>query len=177
MSGDEQSSPPHQLKPKVHWSRASGYFELGMLREAEIELSALPEDLPWGKRRRAMLMNIRQNREQWEDMRDLAHGLRMEFPEDAEWWVADAYATRRGQSIQLARKILLEGLVHHYNDATIRYNLACYACQLGSPGECLDFLKEAVKRDPSFKKLALEDEDLEDVREALLKMGWGDRKD
>ena len=163
-----------QLKPKVHWSRANGYFELGMLKEAEVELGGLPEELPWGKRRRMLLLNIRQSLKRWEDMRDLAHGLRMEFPEDSEWWIADAYATRRLESIEVARKILLEGLVHHYDDATIRYNLACYACQLGSPGECMDFLKEAVKREPKFKQLALEDEDLLEVRQALLNLGWGD---
>ena len=170
----DETEHPQRHKPKVHWSRANGYFELGMLEEAELELCSLPEELPWGKRRRALLLNIRQSLERWEDMRDLAHGLRMEFPEDSEWWIADAYATRRFESIDAARKILLEGLVHHYENATIRYNLACYACKLGSPGECMDFLKEAVKREPNFKQLAVEDEDLLEVRQALLKWGWGD---
>jgi len=68
----------------------------------------------------------------------------------------------------------LEGLVCHYEDATIRFNLACYACQLGSLGECMDFLKEAVKRDKRFKVMAMEDEDLKAVRDALRQMGWGD---
>ena len=91
-----------------------------------------------------------------------------------DWWIADAYATRRNESIQKAREILLEGLVCHYENGIIRYNLACYACKLGSMGECMDFLKEAVKRDERFKLMAMEDEDLESVREALRQMGWGD---
>ena len=62
----------------------------------------------------------------------------------------------------------------HYDDGLIRYNLACYACVLKSPRECIDFLNEAVKRDEKFKLLALEDDDLIDVREALLKLGWGE---
>jgi hypothetical protein len=37
----------------------------------------------------------------------------------------------------------------------------------------LDFLKEAVRGDEKYKLMALEDEDLKDVREALLKLGWG----
>ena len=76
-----------------------------MLKEAEVELGALPEELPWGKRRRMLLLNIRQTLERWEDMRDLAHGLRMNF-RGFEWWIADAYATRRLESIEVARKIL-----------------------------------------------------------------------
>jgi hypothetical protein len=38
----------------------------------------------------------------------------------------------------------------------------------------MDFLKEAVKRDKRFKVMAMEDEDLKDVRDALRQMGWGD---
>jgi hypothetical protein len=90
-----------------------------------------------------------------------------------DWWIADAYATRRYESITEAQSILLEGLALHFDDGLIRFNLACYACVLKSPGECLDFLKEAVKRDEKFKLMALEDEDLADVRDALLKLGWG----
>jgi hypothetical protein len=111
--------------------------------------------------------------ESWEDAQKSARGLRYEFPEEVDWWIADAYATRRCESITEARSILLEGLALHYDDGLIRFNLACYACVLKSPGECLDFLKEAVRRDEKFKLMALEDEDLLEVRAALLKLGWG----
>jgi lipopolysaccharide biosynthesis regulator YciM len=165
---------PHQLEPKVHWSRVTGYMQLGIIDEALIELAMLPDDDQWGKKKRAMRLEIFQQQKKWQEMAEVAHGLRMEFPEDVQWWIADAFATRRSQSIEQAREILLEGLVCHYEDATIRFNLACYACQLGSLGECMDFLKEAVKRDERFKVMAMEDEDLKDVRDALRQMGWGD---
>jgi len=165
---------PHQLEPKVHWSRVTGYMQLGIIEEALIELAMLPDDDQWGKKKRAMRLEIFQQQKNWQEMAEVAHGLRMEFPEDVQWWIADAFATRRSQSIEQAREILLEGLVCHYEDATIRFNLACYACQLGSLGECMDFLKEAVKRDKRFKVMAMEDEDLKDVRDALRQMGWGD---
>jgi lipopolysaccharide biosynthesis regulator YciM len=164
----------HQLEPKVHWSRVTGYMQLGIIEEALIELAMLPDDDQWGKKKRAMRLEIFQQQKNWQEMAEVAHGLRMEFPEDVQWWIADAFATRRSQSIEQAREILLEGLVCHYEDATIRFNLACYACQLGSLGECMDFLKEAVKRDERFKVMAMEDEDLKDVRDALRQMGWGD---
>ena len=165
---------PHQLEPKVHWSRVTGYMQLGIIEEALIELAMLPDDDQWGKKKRAMRLEIFQQQKNWQEMAEVAHGLRMEFPEDVQWWIANAFATRRSQSIEQAREILLEGLACHYEDATIRFNLACYACQLGSLGECMDFLKEAVKRDERFKVMAMEDEDLKDVRDALRQMGWGD---
>ena len=83
------------------------------------------------------------------------------------------FCNKRALSIEKARSVLLDGLLVHYDNATIRYNLACYACRMGSLGECMDFLKETVKRDDTYKSLALEDEDLLEVRPALVKLGWG----
>jgi len=165
--------PPHILKPEVHWQRAQGYLAMKMYADAERELRALPDGEPWGKQGRIFLLSIKQEVENWEDAQQVARGLRYEFSEEVDWWIADAYATRRFESITEAQSILLEGLSLHYDDGLIRFNLACYACVLKSPGECLDFLKEAVRRDEKFKLMALEDDDLMDVREALLKLGWG----
>ena len=106
-------------------------------------------------------------------MRTLSRELRYLYPDEEDWWVSDAFATRRSESIEDAREILLDGLAVHYESAIIRYNLSCYACLLGYPGECLDFLKEAARRDEKYKEMAMEDEDLEAVREALQQMGWG----
>jgi len=162
----------HRLKPEVHWSRAVGYLELEMFVQVGEELDMLPEDQFWRKRKSAMVIEISQRQKNWVKMRQLAEQMRHKFPDEPSWWVAEAYATRRSLSLIKARDILLDGLVHHYEDATIRYNLACYACLLGSLGECLDFLKEAVSRDERYKKMAMEDEDLEAVRDALRSLGW-----
>ena len=108
-------------------------------------------------------------------MRVLARELRFLYPNEEDWWISDALASRRSESIEEARKILLDGLALHYESAIIRYNLACYACVLGHPGECLDFLKEAARRDEKYKQMALEDEDLSAVKEALLRMGWSSK--
>lgn len=174
MTQEEKKKQKLVLQPKVHWSRAIGYLKLEMFEQAREELGALPEELPWSKQKRSMEVEICQAQERWKEMKLLTLGLRMEFPGDVGWWIADAYATRRSKSVEEAREILLEGLVHHYDDATIRFNLACYACQLGSLGECMDLLKEAVKRDERFKALAMEDEDLKEVWDALRNLGWGD---
>ena len=174
MSNQDPQNQDSGLLPKVHWSRAIGYLKLEMFEHADHELNFLPDEMPWNKNLRSMRVEIFQLKKDWLKMKKIAHSLRIEFPTDVEWWIADAYATRRCESIEEAREILLEGLVHHYDNAMIRFNLACYACKLRSYGECLDFLKEAVKRDDRYKLMAMEDEDLEDVRGALRNMGWGD---
>lgn len=166
------TGPPHQLSAQVHLDRARGYFELEMFQEVEIELRAVNDQSPWSKQKRAILTFLHQELEQWGLMQGFAKSLRLEFPDEEGWWVSEAYATRRADSLDKARKVLLEGLTVHYESAIIRYNLACYACLLGSLGECVDFLKEAVHRNAKYKTLALEDEDLEMVHEVLIKLGW-----
>ena len=165
--------PPHILSPTTHLKRASGYFDLEMYQEADRELRALPDEEPWLKKKKVFQVAIRQDLKDWANMRTLSRELRYLYPDEEDWWVSDAFATRRSESIEDAREILLDGLAVHYDSAIIRYNLACYACLLGHPGECLDFLKEAARRDEKYKEMAMEDEDLEAVREALQQMGWG----
>ncbi len=168
----EKDLPPYILKPDKHFKRAHGYFALEMFEDSCRELRALPKEGVWDKRARELLVGIHSEQEQWAEMMDVARSLRLEFPEEAQWWVMDAFATRRESSIEEAREILLKGLALHYNDALIRYNLGCYACVLKSFGECIDFLKEAVRRDEQFKLLALKDDDLLEVRQALINLGW-----
>ncbi len=165
--------PPHILSPKIHLQRAGGYFDLGMFEEADRELRAVPEEEPWLKKKKMFQITICQELRDWANMRILSHELRFLYPDEEDWWVSEAFATRRSESIEEARKILLDGLAVHYDSGIIRYNLACYACLLGHPGECIDFLKEAVRRDEKFKHLALEDQDLMEVKETLISFGWG----
>ena len=167
--------PPHILSPNTHLKRAGGYFDLEMFEEADRELRAIPEEEPWLKKKKVFRIAIFQELKDWANMRVLARELRFLYPNEEDWWISDAFAMRRSESIEEARKILLDGLAVHYESAIIRYNLACYACVLGHPGECLDFLKEAARRDEKYKQMALEDEDLSAVKEALLRMGWSSK--
>ena len=176
MSGD-LTLPPHQLTPKVHLRRAYGFFGLEMFEDVQIELRAVPDKMPWSKQKRSLLTFLHQELGEWHMMKSFAKSLRSEFPDEVDWWVSEAFATRRADSIEDARGILLDGLTLHGESAIIRYNLACYASLLNSPGECLDLLKEAVRRDEKYKKIALGDEDLKAVHQALMQMGWGEETD
>lgn len=52
-------------------------------------------------------------------------------PDDVQWWISWAYATRRWDSIESAKSILLTALKKLPLVALIPYNLACYECLLG----------------------------------------------
>ena len=72
----------------------------------------------------------------------------------------EAWAERRHQGIPVAEKTLLNALKHFPNEGLLYYNLACYSAVDGRTLEAKSLLSKAIELDPSFKGLALEDEDL-----------------
>jgi tetratricopeptide (TPR) repeat protein len=101
--------------------------------------------------------------EKYEGMATIAEHLTKVFPEDSQNWISLAYAQRRYLDLQTAEKTLLEAQKRFPEEATIPFNLACYACQLGRLDEAREKLAKAVGMEPAFKKTALEDEDLKAI--------------
>jgi Tfp pilus assembly protein PilF len=75
-----------------------------------------------------------------------------------------AYGVRRAHSLDAAEKILLQAASLHPADATIQFNLGCYACQLGRPEEARRRVERAIALDEKFRELAASDPDLEPLR-------------
>src|SRR5262244_1298588 len=117
--------PPDQQ----HWQAAVGYVELGMFQDANDQLEkidpfnrAAPEVL-------AVRLAIYHGLQKWGLMREIAKRLADFQPEDVQWTISYAYATRRAESINAAKEILLNAESKVPNEAIIEYNLACYFCQ------------------------------------------------
>src|SRR4051812_25298986 len=114
-----------------HIVAAEGYVELGMHIDANHELEQLePEDriLPAVI---AIRIEIYRALEKWELMQTVAKMLALHEPGKVQWTVDWAYATRRCDSIDAARLILLEAVERIPTAAILHYNLACYECLLG----------------------------------------------
>ena len=67
----------------------------------------------------------------WKLMQTVAKKLTDYDPDEARWPLAWAYATRRAESIEATRKILVEAWKDHEKEPLFPYNIACYMCQLG----------------------------------------------
>jgi tetratricopeptide (TPR) repeat protein len=155
--------PPDQQ----HWQAAVGYVELGMFAEAGPELDkidpfcrALPEVL-------AVRLAIYRGLEKWELMQEIANRLKEFEPDNIQWTISLAYATRRADSIEAAKKVLLNAEPKFPKEPTIKYNLACYFCQTGGIQNAQNYLRKAFEIDPNCRVAALEDEDLKPLGEAL----------
>jgi tetratricopeptide (TPR) repeat protein len=114
-----------------YWKAAVGYVELGMFQDANDQLEnidsfnrAAPEVL-------AVRIAVYHGLKKWELMQEVAKRLAEFEPNDIQWTISLAYATRRADSIQAAKKILLNAESKFPKEAIIKYNLACYCCQLG----------------------------------------------
>ncbi|MGC3990165.1 MAG: hypothetical protein QM796_10885 [Chthoniobacteraceae bacterium] len=155
---------PRDLK---YVSAAEGYAELGMYLEADQQLeSILPEHrhLPSVL---AVRLSIYSGLERWDLAEVVAKSLVLAEPENSQWWISLAYATRRTSSIEAARAILMSARDHHAGEPIIHYNLACYACQLGDLESAKQFLQAAFKIAPGIRSMALEDEDLASLWDSL----------
>src|SRR4029453_18391089 len=151
---------PLESPDQQYWKAATGYVELGMFLEADAELDkidpfnrAAPEVL-------ALRIGIYRGLEKWELMQEIARRLAEFQPDDIQWTLSLAYATRRANSIEAAKKVLLSAEPRFPKEAAIRYNLACYFCQTGDIPSAKNYLKQAFEIDLSLRLAALEDEDL-----------------
>src|SRR5262245_40058520 len=142
------------------WEAAVGYVELRMFSDADAELEridpfnrAAPEVL-------AVRIAIYHGLKRWEAMQEIAKRLADFAPEDVQWTVSYAYATRRAESIAAAREILLNAEKRFPKEAIIKYNLACYFCQTEDIETAKRYLKKAFEIDSNWRSHALDDEDL-----------------
>jgi len=152
---------PLELPDRQYLRAAQGYLELEMYSEAAEELGkidptclAVPEVL-------LVRLWVYAGIQDWGMMQSVAKRLSSRDPKNPQWAISAAYATRRAESIEAAKSILMKALESHPEEPTIHYNLACYECQLGNGAVSKEHLIRATKANVKFKAMALDDSDLE----------------
>lgn len=155
-------------------SAAQGWLELGNLVEARAELdqvSAAAQNHPVILEARWVLCAAEQN---WVAALEIARtSLRLE-PKNPGAWLNQAYALRRTPDggLQAAWTALRPALDMFQDEATIPYNLSCYACQMNDLTEARTLLHRAIAvggREP-IKKMALHDADLKPLWDEIQKL-------
>jgi tetratricopeptide (TPR) repeat protein len=147
-------------------SHARGYRELGLLKDAQRELKLVPENHADETDVLAEHAALNQELGSWKKLSDACRTLARRHADDPGWWIMWAYGTRRSDSLQAAEKILLEAEALHADNATIQFNLGCYACQLGNIPAAQKRVKRAIMLDKNFQNMAETDADLEPLRKA-----------
>lgn len=93
-------------------------------------------------------------------MAEVSNHLRKIEPDEVLHPLNMAYEMRRFKSEAEAADLLSLALRRYYDDALVRYNLACYWCVMGRIEEAREMVETAIKKDKSLRELAESDEDL-----------------
>ena len=144
---------------------ASGYLDLGMIREAKAELRQLDQLERQDARVLALRVAICQREGSWARLFDLSRYLACVEPGESQWVITSADAMCRLHSVEAAREMLLRAQRDFPDEAAIHYHLACYEVQLGDFQKAKRYLREAIKLDPAHRALARRDPQLAELRE------------
>ncbi len=153
--------------PDAHHLRAAeGWLELGNWREANAELENIAAPLQEHPAVLEVRWGVYGAAKNWDAAVKVARTTTQLLPELPDGWVHWAYALRRLNGIPEAREILLSVVEKFPKEPIIRYNLACYACQLGDLKEARQWLDKAIALAGRYniRAMALADPDLEPLR-------------
>jgi tetratricopeptide (TPR) repeat protein len=143
---------------------ASGLSELGLYQDAVEELESLPVEIRETTVVLASWLELYQHWHKWAEALAVAQRLTELEPDESNWVIALAYATRRARGLSSARQVLENAVEKFPNCAAIHFNLACYAAQLGELDEARGRLRRAIELDSEFAPLAKTDPDLAPIR-------------
>ena len=150
-----------------HLQRGDGFLDLKMIEEARRELEQVGKfDRRFDPYINAS-MRLATADGRWNDAAESARKLIERQPNEPAYHVQLAYAIRRAESIDAARKILLSARKLFPKIAVITCNLACYECQLGHHDEAMALLEKVFKLDPAFIEQAADDDDLKPIWDRL----------
>jgi hypothetical protein len=121
---------PLELQDLQYWTAAVGYVELGMFQEANDQLEKIDPFNRAAPELLAVRLAIYHGLEKWELMQQISKRIKDFEPDNVQWTISLAYATRRAYSIETAMEILLNAMAKFPKEAAIPYNRACYHCQL-----------------------------------------------
>ena len=152
-----------------HLNAAVGWLELGNHLEANEDLEKIAPALRVHPDVLMVEYQIHAQAGKWEFAADIAQTISTMLPDNSYGWVHLAYALHELKRTREAWNVLLP-VVDKFPDAyLIRYNLACYACQLGNLPDAKQWLEKAfaIADKKSVKLMALKDPDLEPLRHEI----------
>ncbi len=157
--------PPDRL----HLDAAQGWLELGDHYEARQELDQI-------SRRNRFYPDVLEVRWEvfaaarlWDRCLTIAHALAESAPERSGGWIKLAVSLNELHDPETAWETLL-GVVDDFREnISIRYLLACYACELGNVSEAEGWLGEAfaLSDAPELKQMAWEEPALKPLRRKI----------
>jgi tetratricopeptide (TPR) repeat protein len=148
-----------------HVLAAEGWLELGNPIEANEELEGVTPELRAHPDVLKVGWKIYAEAEKWGAALYIANALAEAAPDDPDGWIGRSFCLHEMKRTAEARDNLLR-VVHKFPEISVmRYNLACYECQLGAVENAKNWLAKAFELGDAkaIKQIALDDRDLESL--------------
>jgi predicted Zn-dependent protease len=148
---------------------AEGWLMLGNPEEAHEELEKITGEAAYHPTVLSMRWQVYAGAGWWEAASVVSKALCELAPQSAAAWICQANTMRHYKGVVEAWSVLL-GVVNRFpDDAIMRYNLACYAAQMGLLEESCGWLVQAFEMEEStqLKLAAIYDSDLQPLWERI----------
>jgi predicted Zn-dependent protease len=154
---------PLQPSDRHHLAAAEGWLGLDCPSEARLEWENLPPQARLHPESLAVEYHIHEASARWDLAIETARAICERVPETPFGWVHLAFALHELKRTREAYDTLLPVVNRFPEDHIIRYNLACYCCQMGNAAEAKRWLRKAIAvvGADEIKKLAADDPDLQ----------------
>ncbi len=151
---------------QIHLDAAVGWLGLGNPGEAGDEVARIASDFAEHPDVLEVRWEVSGRQERWEEALLIADSLVLGHPERSSGWLHRSYCLHELARTLEAWNKLFPAVDRFPKEATIPYNLACYACQLGNLKQAEEWLEKAaaLRGRSAIKKLAAEDRDLDPMR-------------
>ncbi|MFT5030740.1 MAG: tetratricopeptide (TPR) repeat protein [Candidatus Binatia bacterium] len=166
---DERPIPPPD---RFILSSVIGWMELGNPVEAADELSRISPEIADRWETLAIKWDVFAKLKRWPECLTIADRLVEKWPCEVTGWIDRSFSLHELDRTRDAYDNLQAVTGRFETISTIPYNLACYACQLGDIAEALKWFQKARKvgDGQDWLKIALNDPDLEPMRDAILRL-------
>ena len=134
---------PLELHDQRDLVAAQGWFELGNCVEATEELEQITPEMRGHPSVLEVQFHIYAKAKKWEYAAEIAQAISEFAPDEPFGFIHQAYSLHELKRTQEAWNVLLPVVDKFPKEYIIRYNLACYACQLGNLEEARAWLKKA----------------------------------
>ena len=151
------------LPPDLHYlNAAEGWLGLGNSQEAAHELSRLSPALLEHPEVLRVRYHLFEHNKNWDRAAEVAEVLCRLLPHTPFGWIHLAYALHELRRTREAYNVLIPIVDRFPEEYIIRYNLACYSCQMDCIEEARAWLNKAVGiiGAPTIKEMASKDPDL-----------------
>lgn len=157
------------LNERRNLEAAEGWLMLGDPLEAHEELEHITGENAYHPAVLAMRWQVYAAAEWWEAAYVVSKALCEFAPYSSEAWICQANTLRHCRGVMDAWNTLLQVVGKFPTDAVIRYNLACYAAQMGLMEESCGWLVQAFEMQDSveLKLAAIYDPDLQPLWEQI----------